>query len=190
MLGAPNPNAWQRLPTHGISPVFLPQLFSPALLPAFVAILQSFYALDFCQALEKCKAFVDQLNAIQHQLGPGYDTTVRCYSIVRLMIHIEMGFYRYPTDLPFPNPPHLESVPDPRLPVSDAYVVHRLLSACFDNTERAASELGEHGWDYDKSNSMVKKNLGFFKHVLPRITPKRDDFGPVPDLHVSLRLPL
>ncbi|KAM5353690.1 hypothetical protein ACJ41O_000340 [Fusarium nematophilum] len=184
MLTVPDPNAWQQLPTQGISPAVLPQHFSPALRPAFVSILEAFYALEYRQALEKCGDFMNQLITVRHELGANYDTTVRCYSILRLMIHVEMGFYLYPTDLPYPDPPHLDAVPDPKSPVSDAYVVHRLLSASFDTTQRAAAGLEEHGWTYDKSNAMVKNNISFFKQALPRFKPKPADSGPVPDLHI------
>jgi hypothetical protein len=190
ILNVPDPRAWRQLQSYGISPVVLPERFASALLPAFVLILEAFYALEYRQALEKCRDFMNQLTALKHELGVSYDTTVRCYSILRIMIHMEMGFYLYPTDLPYPDPPHLDPVPDPQSPVSDAYILHRLLSASFDTTERAAAQLDEHGWTCEKSNAMVKNNISFFKQVLPRFKPKPQASEPLPELHVSHTLDL
>jgi len=177
-------SAWQRLPPHGISSIYLPPMFAPALMPAYAAILEPFYMGEFRLALEKCSLFMEQLTAIKHQLGPSYDTTVRMYCILRAMLQIEMGYNYYPTDLPIPGFPHLEPVPPSPAGVTDEYIVHRLIASLFDPVERCAAVLGEYGWNCELSNKMVKDNIGMFKREMARFKLDAVPTHPLPEVHV------
>jgi hypothetical protein len=181
-LVVPDPLVWQRLPSNGMSSIYLPPLFAPALMPAIAAIIEPFYMQEYRCALERCGTFMEQLTAMKHQLGASYDTTVRVYCILRLMLQIETGYYLYPTDLPIPGMPHLE-VPPPVM--TDEYLLHRLLSCLFDTSERSAAALGELGWTADMANKMVKDNISLFKHhAIPRFTLSPTPTSALPETHV------
>ena len=113
-------------------------------------------------------------------VGHSYETTVRVYCIIRLMLQFEMGYYYYPTDLPISGMPHLE-VPPPVM--SDEYIVHRLLSCMFDTMERSAALMGELGWNCDMSNTMVKGNMDFFKREMSRFKLDPVPTSALPEVH-------
>jgi hypothetical protein len=159
--------------------------FAPALQPAFVAILEAFTTLEYRKALNACHDFYGELIRLKHQLGEQYQCTVTSFCAVRTLLHYEMGFYTFPEDLPSPEPPHLQPLPDLAAPVPSEVVAFRLISALFECPSSGAFAWQALGWTPDRYDAMLRSNAEFFgNYALQHVSGLRGKRG-IPDVEVS-----
>lgn len=167
--------------------VFLPADFAPALRPAFVEILQAFYALEYRNALERCGAFYMQLTAAKHQLGAHHDCTVTSFCVIRTLLHSQMGYYTFPDDLPEAEPPHLRPVQGDGLNLSIENVAFRLSSACFTPDNSIKATCASLGWTTQQHDTMIRENVEFFARYVTHRAPHLGARRGISDVEVGTR---
>ena len=164
ILHVTDPDIWKTLPPTAICTIFFPPDFADNLRPAFADILQSFYLLDNRKALDACAAFFTQLTAAKHQLGPKYDCTVASFCAIRTLLHVQMGYYTFPGDLPEPVPPYLQPIPPPGVYVSPERVTFRLASILFEHFKGGDASQAALGYTPQQHHFTLQSNALFFAH--------------------------
>jgi hypothetical protein len=150
----------------------------------FERILDSYYAFEYKQADKRCAELGSQLTSDRAVLGASWECTARYFCIARCMIRFAMGYRNYPPDLPF-NKPYLDPLPELNAPMTDEYIVHRIVSGAFLYWEVACVTGGEPGWTTNRFRSLVGSICTFMVRVLPRFALDNQEKQPISDLTVS-----